>query len=50
MARDILLPGGGVFHEDGTDDVLVPGAGVFHEDQAAAAGGIEVLRRRIEGA
>ena len=37
MARDILIPGGGIFHEDGTDDVLIPSGGVFSEDQAAVA-------------
>ncbi len=37
MARQWMIPGGGVIDEDGTEEYFVPGLGVVAEDQAAAA-------------
>ena len=36
MAETILIPGGGVVVETGTDTILIPGVGTVTETQAAA--------------
>ena len=48
MARQWMTPEGFVVDEDGTDEYMLPVGFVMNEDQAAAAVGIEVLRRRLE--
>lgn len=41
MARQILVPEFGIYHEDGEEEFLAPGAGVFNERQPAAVGGFK---------